>query len=674
MPSRSSFGDKITRISVQPGVEILGVEISKKTHEIEYYITDFELNFTGSALEGKFRPEVLQRWNGKLASTTDFGEYLTRLNRHNFVRWSWAHNELKKLDKHIPRTLPKGFDLQPYLDQVRKEREEYDNRDHTIRDLMLKSPAFGIGNYYLYQNPPSETWKPSEKLKNIVKQDIPGTKQTWDQEIGHKKINTLTGIGAVVGGGTAPYIWKSPFYIKNLVKLRQQELMGQAIQDAFFSDIAIDTMAPAVVGLSGLPEIAGQPFWAALISFTSSLASSELSTQHRVGGSSKGLSEKITQEELDERIAEQTKRGRRLQHLSQGRLDLYRKQPNRPETTEEELARVEYLEAHTRATMGLGVSTAISSTKRGRMFTELRRDTQFRPVQQQLALYLELLQHELEQVKGVFKPEYLNEFEKLPKIGSRLVYRWQKYVINSVDIVPKGDKHHGYLVSATRPGMHGLETIVIPLGDLEYRRVGLYTRQSLGMRESVADVLRVLPIRMAGNMAISLGLSRGAKYVKQLVGYGSGAVLKKVVHKGLIDEDFSYYTGTITDAQYASAAATTQQLVFFGMANAANAWNWFVDCIDNPKPFPLAEVIDESLPRGMRSYRDLTTHELITNVPVTDALKKLAKASIEPFVAGYETVKSAASGLMKGMSGTVESIFYGVSFLAGAGILYKIVS
>ena len=110
------------------------------------------------------------------------------------------------------------------------------------------------------------------------------------------------------------------------------------------------------------------------------------------------------------------------------------------------------------------------------------------------------------------------------------------------------------------------------------------------------------------------------------------------------------------------------------MANAANAWNWFVDCIDNPKPFPLAEVIDESLPRGMRSYRDLTTHEMITNVPVTDALKKLAKASIAPFVAGYEKVKGAASGLMNSMSGTVESIFYGVSFLAGAGILYKIVS
>jgi hypothetical protein len=109
------------------------------------------------------------------------------------------------------------------------------------------------------------------------------------------------------------------------------------------------------------------------------------------------------------------------------------------------------------------------------------------------------------------------------------------------------------------------------------------------------------------------------------------------------------------------------------MANAANMWEWFVDCIDNPQPFPLAEVIDESLPRGMRSYRDLTTHELLSNVPVSDSLKKFAKRVIEPFVSGYEKAKAATSRVMKTVSNTLENVFYGVAFLAGAGILYKIV-
>ncbi len=244
LPSRDSFGDKrVSTCIVPPFYNALCVEVNKTTHAVEFYFQDFVLNIRGTFLAERLKTKVVDRWHGKMASTTDIGEYLARIHRHNAKRWQWCQRELQKLDKLIPREIPTDEQLQPILDEIARVEKRDREKATPFEDALQRIGAFGPDNFVLYQNPPRNDWKPSKELENLVEKSQRVVSGKDDDVLA----DVITGMGAVVGGTVGAYTYKSPFYIRNLVKLRQAQLDLKAA----FSGIK----APVLKGLSGLPEI-----------------------------------------------------------------------------------------------------------------------------------------------------------------------------------------------------------------------------------------------------------------------------------------------------------------------------------------------------------------------------------------------------------------------------------
>ncbi len=445
LPQKSDFPGKRVHENVVPGlIEVVCVEVNEYTHAVEFYCVDKVIRGDSDLLKARIRPEFLQKWRGKLASEAEgFTDYFTRLYEHNFERSSWAQDMMKKLDKFIPRELPKDFDLSPYIERVRLELNEPIG---PFEQTLIETGLFGKDGEFMkrqeaaYSHDFSPVFKKLTKLKkDLVEGNTAELRKTNDL-----LTNSLTGMGAFLGSGSA-YLIKSPFFIRNSAKAVQEELFAHSLEDSFFSAEGIaETTIPKASGLSGVAEIGGQPFVGALMSFMSMTASSKMSTEYRTHGvSSAPLSGKITQEEadrlLEERLAEEGGT-RRLAEDGEGEVSttvstaVMKKKTDSTDVQE----RATNLEAASRAQFHLGTTSYLNTNQQIQMFAYLHKDLHLRSVEEQLAVFLDLVMGDKD-ISHLFNEKYLHEFENLPKPGDTLKYRWEEYIIDSIDIIESSD-------------------------------------------------------------------------------------------------------------------------------------------------------------------------------------------------------------------------------------------
>ena len=100
LPNPASFGKKIMGISVlPPAPSVLVVERNAKSGEVHLYMTDFQIKFKGNAyLRNVFNEDTLNKWEGQMASTTTYKDFLRGVLDHNYRIWRFIkdrHNTKK---------------------------------------------------------------------------------------------------------------------------------------------------------------------------------------------------------------------------------------------------------------------------------------------------------------------------------------------------------------------------------------------------------------------------------------------------------------------------------------------------------------------------------------------------------------------------------------------------
>ena len=716
LPNPTGFGKKVMGVSIlPPAPSVLVVETNDKSGEVHVYMTDFQIKFKENAyLRNVFNEDTLNKWEGHMASETTYKDFLRGVLDHNYRIWRFMKDELKEVQKRI-KPLPKNFDLQPYIDQIKKEEKEWDEADHTVLDLWSKNPIFGPGNVFLHQNEhlKNNTFRAFKNRMAIAvgeKRQRESTK-TVDKKVTFAKTEeernkTLLAGGSLLGG-TAPYLWKSPFYIRNSVEAAKQAFRIKTGRDlvswGFGEAVGMsETEMPVLAGLAGWKEITGQPVMGAFLSSESLMAQSQFSTLHRTGGSGAPLSGKITKEELERRIREQTEEGkRRLQAGFYGPVYDPKLKPKTfmgdsevpEETDEQELARLRKVEATSRAQTQLATASQMSAMRflsgPGKYSPEFLEGLGKRPAMEQLVFYLSLRKRKYrERHRGYFTQELFTEFMRQPKIGSHLRYREKNFEIMSIDIKSDVGGHRKYVASC-KGGKNGAEEISVPTEEIIPMKTGWYIRRSVGFWENFADISRSVPAKIVAEGAIAFAGAAFLKWFKNAVGYGKKDIIKtdtKRMHvnppKGLTVEEVLKYpkdirvdipTGTITDDQYTYASWITTTTSSYAAVRASDIYETFVaQCIDVAEPYPLANTIDTSLPVGARSYSNFYTDARLTQDSVSENIKRIAISAGERVGSVFEGTKEAFSTAISWGTDIVKNLFMGVVIVVGLGIVYKV--
>ena len=734
LPDPASFGKKKVRFAIlPPAPSVLAVETNHSTGDIEVFFTDFVIRWQNNwYMKSRFRDDVLKKWEGKLASTTSYGEYIRRILVHNFERWSWANKLMKKYFNSIPKTLPKDYDFSSILEQIDKEGREFEAQDHHFRDIIAKSPAFGSDNPFLNQNPPEggsfeKFYKQYEDFvaklpKNQI--NIGPQQQGRGPKQSEKSTKTLDQIGkdtqkndkmrkiAFLGGssmlgGTAPYLYKSPFYIRDSVAMMRESFrvrQAQSLVQSSFSIAEFDAaeeMIPILTGLSGAPEIVGQPIFGAFISGASLLAHSEFSELHKTGGQKKSFSEKITQEELNRRIAQHLKKRRGLfwgaQKETGDAITLV-------ETEKEREARVKSLEAYSRAVSSQTLHSLVET--REAIVVRLLENLKTRPVSEQLTFYLYTKYERMNAVRNEFHPQYFAEFEKLPKIHQMLIYRDKICRIDDINIkIDTHGKKHYMIVAKPEDGG---KTIYAKFDEMYLEKPGWWKRPTLGFRHSLADIARFPVIEFVATSAVALWVARFIQSVQNKLGWTvagleAGKKLKGKKYgkvslslpgssrpdpvllrqEGVRPPQVQLGTGplgiiapkAINAQQYQQAAWWSVFTAGYIGSRSANLYESFVSyVIEGPEPYELAYALDTALPLGSRSYVNAYTEDRITTTAVSESIRELANSTIKPFVDAYEGTKDRVKGFLQQGADTMKALFNGVIILVSLSILYKVVS
>ena len=705
LPNPASFGKQRLGISVlPPAPSVLVVEKNAKSGEVHVYMTDFQIKFKENAyLRNVFTEDTLNKWEGQMASKTTFKDFLLGTINHNYRHWRFGKDQLDELHKRI-RPLPKDFDLQPYIDQILAEEKAWDEADHTVLDLWAKNPLFSKSNVFLHQNAPLDnsydaffnrmavavTNKRLDQSTKTVSKKVPLAK-TEDER------NKALLAGGTLLGGTAPYLYKSPFFIKNSVIDLKASFRIKEAKDILSWGFSAETaqMAeyelPLLAGLSGWREITGQPVLGAFLSSESLMAHSAFSTMHRTGGQSQqSLSQKITKEELERNIRERLgKATRRLQYFQ---TTGFFPKPVVEETEAQELLRLRKIEAWSRAQTHLATKGTIDAIRflspRGYDLDFLK-SMQTRPVTEQLVFYISLQKRKKrEQLEEYFEQEYFTEFLKLPKIGAKLRYRSKDFEIRSVDIRSNTGGHRKYWAHCVG-GLGRSEEIIVPTEEMQPLKIGWYIRRSDGGWQNAADIARSPPATVVAETSIALLASVFLKWFKNFLGYAKGNIIKTTtkrmnvnIPKGLAPEVLANFPkdvrvdipkGTITQVAYDWAAWGTTTLSAYGAVRSATIYESFVSsCIDTAEPYPLANVIDMSLPMGARSYSNFYTDALLTSDTVAQNIKRLAIAAGETVGDVFSGTRAALSTAISWGSDVVKNLFMGVVIVIGLGIVYKI--
>ena len=583
----------------------------------------------------KFKANIRAKWEGQLASKTSYGDYLEIVDEQRFKSLQFVLKEVRELVKN---GMPSSVFTDDYMlpGQIGEDLKKLEIGDFRDDPKLLKK--------YLEIMSVS----PEDKTKKPLSQ----------------KIRTVLGTFASGVLGSSAYLitGKGPGYIAESTakRIAQMRLAGLSTK--------------GVQGLTGFAEVLGQPMLGAMLSYSTMESQGLMAEEHQYHTKGKGLSEKLTQEEVDRRIREQTSSGRRLKDVEQ--LDVVPKKKQdwlQTDMSDED--------PHTFPQMTDDERTTVAMMLRARQIT-FNWDTfalYQRSARDQLYYFLN---HRAEVDKFHAIDDRLQKiYEKTPAIKEMVIYdRDHNFLVESVEYNDDGE-----LVVWLKGEIKGKwQRTPVLAKKLIKTAVGIWVKDRVEYGEILADLIHTYSTPIAISLsAIGVGVSAYVGYSP--VSQETFSSIIDIVVRQLQDGRRVRFTNLAVDALqtgvtelvrqnealrsrfYQIAMYTGELLAGYSITKPMIGYG--ISCID--KPISVYRPVSEYALPGNRTYvNDIADAGVATEGGMIDTLKGIPEK--------LENLGTVLMNTAKGAYDTAKNLTYnvfrGVIILAGLGLAYKIIT